>query len=536
MFNKKITYSIYLIKDDFVTQKKYLQNTSGCDHFTIAISGHSDAHVYINKVTSKTHEWSKLLPFNVSGIDWNKYQTSSLFLLLILEINNHIFAITSGLGRYLLHPFSVENKFGFKVVLNSVDPETIQQLSKRTISQNPKTSIEQITKGVTINHFGIDNFTDLIQRVKGKSKLAALGISLDGEDALKISIPHELHELPSLLENCLREFKSNSYVKYFPDIDNLSIVKDKEQLSFLNNELEIRLKAELKNVSKNKPLSGDIWASIPEIVTDPDFECFTYKQSESALQYYDIELKDIISEYYLTKTKTIRRDITLNSLRADRIFIRKSNGITYQKWKASSCINAFIDMGNDSFCFTENEWFRVSKNYIDKLDKKIASIDQSNLLFSDWPHQQSEKDYLESHPLLNHKEYLILDRDNINIDGQSAIEPCDIYTKDKQLIHVKRYGSSSLLGHLFNQGYVSGDLLINSLEFKDKFNNKLRDDYLISEINPSEFTIAYVIGTKHINNFELPLFSKITLTKTYDELRKKGFNVTLDLCNMTLLP
>ena len=154
--------------------------------------------------------------------------------------------------------------------------------------------------------------------------------------------------------------------------------------------------------------------------------------------------------------------------------------------------------------------------------------------FNYWPQHVKEKDYLSTNPLNYSTNYQVLDRDNIYVDGQSPIEPCDIYTNDKLLIHLKRYGSSSLLGHLFNQGYVSGDLLINSVEFKNKFNDKLIDEYKIKDVNPSKFTISYVIGTKYPNNCKLPLFSKITLTKAYDELRRKGFKVTLDFCTMTM--
>lgn len=531
MLNKKITYSIYLIKRSFIENNKYLQGVEDCEYHKIAISGYNDAELYIKKTTSKKHDWSHLIP----NLDWSQYKTSSLFALLLIKIDEDLFALTAGLGRYLLHPFSVENRFGFKVVLNSIDPETIHQLSKKTLSQNPKTSIEQVTKGVTLNQFGLDSFMDLVQRVRGKSKLETLGLSLDGEDALKISVAHELHEIPELLKKSLSTFESNEYKKYFPEIDNLSQVKDKQQVIFLTEYLENQLNHELEMFISGQGLSGDIWASIPEIVGDPDFESYTYKNAENALQYYDIELSDIWTEFYLKKDKTIKKKVTISSLKNNQLFIRKADGIIYPKWKAINCINAIIEVNGETFCFTENEWFRISDSYIARLDTKIANIPSLNLNFKNWPQQQSEKDFLNSRPLNHNYDYLILDRNNIIIEGQSPIEPCDVFTKDKLLIHLKRYGASSLLGHLFNQGFVSGDMLINSVQFKEEFNKKLNDDFRFDEFRPSDFTIAYVIGTKYKDKFQLPLFSKVILSKTYDALINKGFKVTLDLCQMTLL-
>lgn len=535
MLDKKITHSIYLIKNNFVERNEYLKDIESCTHYIVPISGHESANVYLKTVPSKNHSWNKLLPTELSGIDWNIFRTSSLYGLLLIQVHGRVFALTSGFGRYLLHPFSVENRFGFKAVLNSVDPQTIQQLSKTTLSQNPKTSIEQVSKGVTLGQFGVDGFTDLISRVKGKSKIENLGLSLDGEDALKISVPHELDQLPELLNECLTFYDSNEYKTYFPEIDNLAQVKDKEQKLFLNTHLESSLNSELELALAGSELSGDIWASIPEIVFDEEFECFTYKDSENALRYYDIELKNIFAERYLKRDRTKKRDVSISSLAKDQIYIRKANGVTYPKWRALNCINAIIENDDEQYFFLEGQWFRASLSYVESLDQKISGIPSANFSFNNWPQHVSEKNYLETRPLVSQQNYIVLDRNNIYIEGQSPVEPCDIYTENKQMIHLKRYGSSSLLGHLFNQGYVSGDLLINSVEYKEKFNEKLEDEYKIYDIDPSDFTVAFVIGSKYPENPKLPLFSKITLTKAYDELRKKGFQVTLDFSSMSLM-
>jgi len=379
MLDKKITHSIYLIKSDFAENDNYLQDIEGCQHYSIPISGYPNAEAYIKTIPSKIHSWSRLLPTEVSGINWSQYRTRSLFGLLLIEVNERLFALTSGFGRYLLDPFSVENRFGFKAVLNSIDPQTIQQLSKTTLSQNPKTSIEQVTKGANLGQFGIDGFLDLIQRVKGKSKIENLGLSLDGEDALKISVAHELDQLPYVLTECLNLYSSNEYQNYFPEVDNLAEVKDKEQKSLLNKDLENQLNSELEQFSTGGEFSGNIWASIPEIVFDEDFECFTFKNNEDAPRYYDIELNNIFRERYLKIDGTKKGDVTISSLANNQIFIRKADGTFYQKWRAINCINAIVERNQEKFFFLEGKWFRASSEYIDTLDQKINGIPSSNL-------------------------------------------------------------------------------------------------------------------------------------------------------------
>ena len=374
MLDKKITHSIYLIKSDFVENEQFLQNIDDCHHYSIPISGYPNAEVYLKTISSKSHDWSKLLPTKVSGIDWSHYYTRSLFGLLLMEVENRLFALTSGFGRFLLHPFSFENRFGFKAVLNSIEPQTIQQLSKMTLSQNPKTSIEQVSKGVNLGQFGIDGFLDLIQRVKGKSKIESLGLSLDGEDALKISVAYELDQLPALLSECLTLYGSKEYTTFFPEVDNLAEVKDKEQKSLLNSDIESQLNNELERYSTREELSGDVWASIPEIVFDADYDCFTYKKDGGALRYYDIELSILFRELYLKKDRSKKRNVTVSSLTNDQIFIRKADGSFYEKWRAISCINAIIERNSEKYFFIAGKWFRASSSYLDTLDQKINAF------------------------------------------------------------------------------------------------------------------------------------------------------------------
>ena len=79
MLDKKVTHSIYLIKKDFVERNEYLQNIEHCTHYTVPISGNESANVYLKTVPSKIHSWSRLLPTELSGINWNNIRTSSFY-------------------------------------------------------------------------------------------------------------------------------------------------------------------------------------------------------------------------------------------------------------------------------------------------------------------------------------------------------------------------------------------------------------------------------------------------------------------------
>lgn len=83
---------------------------------------------------------------------------------------------------------------------------------------------------------------------------------------------------------------------------------------------------------------------------------------------------------------------------------------------------------------------------------------------------------------------------------KTQIEPCDIFRKsDKTFIHVKKYGASSVLSHLFSQAYVSADIFSNSLNGRTQIVDKILEldkakDYDKDE-NKKNYSIVMAIMT-----------------------------------------
>ena len=132
--------------------------------------------------------------------------------------------------------------------------------------------------------------------------------------------------------------------------------------------------------------------------------------------------------------------------------------------------------------------------------------------------------------------FFLFDRRNIRHGGRrSQIEPCDLLTKDRYLIHTKRYSGSSVLSHLFAQGYVSGSLLAEDGEYRQKMRAKLPDElkYLIpsDKIDPTRYTVIYAIVGRFPNDQQLaellPFFSRVNLYRTAKNLRRLGYKVAV---------
>jgi uncharacterized protein (TIGR04141 family) len=128
-----------------------------------------------------------------------------------------------------------------------------------------------------------------------------------------------------------------------------------------------------------------------------------------------------------------------------------------------------------------------------------------------------------------------LDKENISPDGQTALEPCDLYTvKEEKAIycHVKVSTRSSMLSHLFNQGANSIDLIRGEEESRRKLKKLITDKIngndlgrYLAPIDQHKEKVIYLIATKKPKDGKsanLPLFSKISLYKAIKHLRLLG--------------
>jgi len=506
----RLSLTIHLIKESYSYDETCIRENElpFIDSQVVDIKGATYSRLYLRKNKSRPPHWSALFP----SLNWSKYQINTFSGLLIIDVSGRRFAITSGAGRYLLNPFAIEESFGFKTVINSLDPTTIRKIEKKTINQNPISSIEQLTHTSGLQDFQIDFYTDIISKIRAKSSNSELGTIVDGRDTLQIAVECDVDEIPDMLSACLEAYESDIYLKYFPNIDNISVVRDRELTDALDQMLIQRLNA------------GDLvncWASMPEIILDDNFDVFQFSKNKNALRYHDIELNNCLEKY-----TSKGRSFTKSDLEKDEVYVRTHGGDIYPRWRVWKCIYAEINHANRLYILIDGKWYRVSQDFIKRLEKQIAEIPRVQFDLPSWKQQDKEHVYLAN---VGDK-FLVLDQDLIWIEGQSPIEFCDLFLPERTFIHVKRYGSSEVLSHLFNQGRVAAKLLLEDRRFREEARKKFGGGApfeIEDRPDPRLFTIAFLIGSKYGDGQALPLFARIVLIDVFNELRNYGFNVAL---------
>lgn len=121
--------------------------------------------------------------------------------------------------------------------------------------------------------------------------------------------------------------------------------------------------------------------------------------------------------------------------------------------------------------------------------------------------------------------------------NKNTIELCDLLDiENKTLIHVKKYGASSVLSHLFLQALNSAELIANKKE-REKIINFYQSKYQIVIPNESVYNIVMaIITTVDLQDGEylqIPFFSKMSIVSVVNKLGSFGFTPKIAFVHST---
>src|SRR6202044_16183 len=215
-----------------------------------------------------------------------------------------------------------------KVVLNSVNPESLRSIDRTTLGPVPKHTREQIGRDSVAGDFGIDIEQDLVSSVTGKSRIDRLGKTITGKDALSVSVKVDTTNIKDFLELCYEQYLSKEYKKGFDWIDQISEVRNAVTIETLETLL-------LKKIDDED--FAKVWMAVPEVVDWVDIKGFRYLKRKEAEPVDDLDIKAFISA-------AEDKDIDIDFLKTARVFLisSKTDAVS-EAWSAYRCIYAEIE-------------------------------------------------------------------------------------------------------------------------------------------------------------------------------------------------
>ncbi len=503
--------TVYLIKpefsalEDIVDPTTRIQDIDGVGTFLF-----ENSHTNIPN-------WVKGFFGSTLSEDLQIFTASARGMLIVpISLNNTIitFAVSFGVGRFLLKEGVAEERFGLKVVLNSTGEDGFRSIDKTTLGSVPKHSREQMSRDVAPSDFGIDIEQDLVGLVTARSNDQDFGKIITGRDALNLSVKVDVSNIVDFLKHCYERYLSDDYKVNFSWIDQISEVRNKLK----EEELFSAVVGRINNNQLDK-----IWMAVPEVINWADIRGFRYLRAKQA----DLE-DDLGIERFLESLDG--RQLTIDELKDAPIYvISAQNDDTIMRWSAFRCVYAEIELEGKTYILNNGRWYEIASDFTQEVQRDFASVPDSTIALPDYiSGDELEYNTTASGTLAG---ACCMDQKLINHGGgHNKIEFCDIFTNDKKIIHVKKYGGSSILSHLFAQGMVSGELFIGDEEFRRKLNVHLPRTHKLSNIrtrpNPSEYEVVYAIISKSTDPLDIPFFSKVSLRNSAKRLKTLGYNVS----------
>jgi uncharacterized protein (TIGR04141 family) len=472
------------------------------------------AVLHVKRSIPKEAEWMSFFPtVDFEGI--HPFSASS-GAVLILKRPVGYFAVVFGFGRYMLREGVTDERFGLRVVLNAMEPTLLRSLDHKRLDAVPRHTREQLSKAGVLGQFGLDIERDMLRGLTATPKDSRFGDRLTGADSLSVAGQITLEKLPALIDEYATLSEKADYKAVFPWVDNIAEIRDK------------RLKTKLDEaaVAALKEGSAKLWLGLPEVVSWQDVKGFAYTRGRHA------EVRDDLSLELYSADNAALSGMTVTRLDADIVrCVSAVDGSDLRSWSIRKCLIGEVEHDGEVFVISEGQWFRVSRDFLEQIERDIAAIPRRYAGILPKCGGRSERAYNERAARRSNGALHLLDRDLVHFPPRGAVEICDLYDRDRTFIHVKKYGASSVLSHLFAQGWVSAELFSQEPDFRRAVWEKLPPPYQWGDPTPAptmgQFGVCFGIMCRAGCGLDLPVFSKVNLRKEARHLRQLGFEVSL---------
>lgn len=510
--DKKYKLSIYLIKESYTDDTRIIPKFGEMNSFEIQDDEGILGTLYIKTNYQSIPKWAEFFSdiFSPEEIGLSSRSARAVFIVTLL---NRRLCLTFGHAHFLIEPLAIVRNFGMKVALNIGGETSLRAVDKTCLDVVEIKSKEQSSKEVGIENFDFDFETDILKSITAKNEDGSS--TLSGRDSVSVGAAVQLDTLRDFLSDLLTKYESDAYKKKFSWVDNIAEERDKSIIQRLTQIL----------IEKVLILDPCVWLAIPEVIIWEEMAGFSFKKGRNPVIRQDIHL-----DRWLKEIVKDDDEVDINYLKRKKITLFDLNSEFYKHWPVYHCLNAEIDLTDQKFILNDGSWYLLNTDFVDEVNSFYDAIENSLIELPPYGIQK-EPEYNQYVATTFSKTFDLMDRKIIPIGGgRSSIEFCDLFTKNKQMIHVKKYGGSSVLSHLFQQGIVSGELFISSDSFRGKVNNKLSKDYRLDNVesrpDPTEYEICYAIMSDVPGNLHLPFFSKVVMKNAVKRLRAYGYKVT----------
>lgn len=521
----------FLAKDEYASLQaaEYLKGSTQVNPYELDSQYELEGKLFVKIPTEKKPKWSSFTE-DIAGVSLDELTNRSSSAVLIIKTAKATIAFTFGYGRFLIDTKYFVQDFGIKTALNTLNHDSLRSVDLFTLEDQAVQKKSQASRESSVGVFGIDISRDVLRAVTGSPKDGVNLRNISGGDAVySFGIEMSVDEIPQLVDMLSDYYANDSYKSNFSWVDNIRKVKEKSEIDRLD----------LKLVDKIKAKSTEITITIPEIIQWDSIYGFSFTRTKSSI-------KPIIEpREYLDNIDAVT--LSVESIKRDRLFVYDIHEDEHE-YQIYKCIYFEHKETDKTYTLFAGLWYEIDNSFVARVDSTLSQIEVSSLAFPKvyvWNEIKDGKTKSKIEPEGEYNKrvsashaYHLLDKKLIKSNrSTTSIELCDLMTNNKQFIHVKhRKGGSAGLSHLFAQGSVSAEILLGDKEFRKKARavlkkvcNGLQDAVPLDSFKSDGIEVVFLILGEDSATLKsnLPFFSKVNLSKAFENLSQRGFKVSI---------
>lgn len=511
--------TIHLLREEVRDHRDAVDFGVAKHHHPIAEGVRHLGDLYVAPKKERSPPWAVIFKDFVPDIDaLGKVQSTGA--VLIVKARGRHFALTFGQGRFILNQDMIEERFGLLATLNSLESDALRSIDKRTFDAVDQNSRVQVGLTSPASDFGVDIERDLIKGIVGYPKNSDLyGKRMSGADSLTVSRDINIRTIRKALSAYLRAYESDKYKAHFEWIDQIHQVRKKGRIAFGLDELLIK---RLEEVQAQGGRGGDCWIAAPDVLDWDVVEGFRYSQSRSDGYQTDMHLPGFFD--------TIQGiPLSIELLKMRHVYAVNSDYSEVKHWTIYKCIHCEVEHEGKTYLLSGGQWFEIKKEFVDTVNDFFDSVKAFEISLPAYKHAK-EAEYNSELCGPGQTHWALMDLKHIKVGGvHDKVEFCDAYGAGMELLHVKHYGGSNLLGHLFNQGLISGELLKDDASYVKKVNKELPRTHVLEDPvdmprDVGAYTIVFgIISQSDEEKLRIPFFARVALKNVYRRLESIGY-------------
>ncbi|MFI6892873.1 DUF6119 family protein [Streptomyces sp. NPDC050256] len=413
--------------------------------------------------------------------------------VILLPLDEQVFAICFGSGHLLLETDCVTPSFGLDFALRTVDPEAVTQLTHTVMDTRAHTDRSSTARGQNVRAFNLDEYGEICTRIVGNA--LEIGLSAEqnprikkarpriaGGDSLKVHLAND----PKLLTDDLRTIGGRLKGEPAEGFERISYVRRLAPADPRVARLNQRLAESLDGSPDNQRIALTAPAELLDKTQEAEAVRVRLGGRTDFLPLDEVSLDDFgefLAHHVADERLEALKSTKLQMLSDVENGTPVGRGTDALKW-----ITAEVPLDNGHFFFHEHRWYQIGADHLAYVKSEVERLfrESTDYRLPPWP-TKSEMVRLKLKDVHEHGYnqlaskrlgYPFLDRKMITCRlHPHGFEAADLATTDGALIHVKRADGSASLSHLFVQGRVSADALHTEPDANDAFIAAVRKQY-----------------------------------------------------------